>query len=57
MVGCLAILALLLGAAALVVGALLALRFGAPAWAVALGGIALLVAGFIWLQRSAARNR
>lgn len=55
-VGSLAALAVLLAVTALIVGAVLALRFGAPSWVVAFGGIAVLVAAYLALQKAAARN-
>lgn len=48
--------ALLLGATALIAGALFALHLGAPSWVVALGGIAVLVAVFVGLQKAAGRG-
>lgn len=49
--------ALLVGATALIAGAVFALHLGAPSWIVALGGIAVLVAIFVGLQKAAARTR
>lgn len=57
MLGFVTAAALLLGATALVAGAVFALYLGAPSWVVALGGIAVLVAIFVGLQKAAARTR